>query len=288
MAGIGMNIVSFAGIFWLMAVAWAFSTNRRNVNGKLMFWGVALQLLFAGFSLKDVFPSIAGHLVAASVLCAPASLVMSKLLLPEDGAPKTLGKAIHPFYERPSNVVEAVITGSNDGVKLIVGIVALLLSVLGIVGVVDAALGWLGGHVNHLAGFHGDWSMKALLGYLFYPFTVMMGVPVHDAWAVSRIVGERAVVTEVVAYNDLAAAMRQHLIADPRSVVIAAYALCGFAHVASAAIFIGGTAALAPGQTRVLARLGLRSLFAATLACLMAGCVAGVFYRGPSVLFGAP
>jgi CNT family concentrative nucleoside transporter len=235
-----------------------------------------------------VFPNIAGHLVSASILSAPAAIVMSKILLPEDGAPKTLGKSVEIHYQRESTLFEAIINGANSGVRLIVGIVALLLAVLGLVALVDLVLVPAGGWINGLAGWSMDWSLKGLLGYAFYPFSFIIGVPFEDVCVVSRILGEKLVLTEVAAYSDLAAAMRDGLILNGRSVVIATYALCGFTHVASMAIFVGGTAALAPSQTRALSQVALRALVAATLACLMTACVAGVFYsdQAGTILLG--
>jgi concentrative nucleoside transporter, CNT family len=236
------------------------------------------------FTLKAYFPMIAGHLVSASILCAPASIVMSKVLMPENAHPKTLGINIHPEYEKDSNIFEAIINGANAGVKVIVGIVALLLAILGLVALIDLILGGIGHQINAASGLHIDWTLKGLLGYLFYPFTIILGVPMADVGTIAKIIGERAVLTEVTAYQDLAAAMASNSLTSPRSAVIAAYALCGFAHVASMAIFVGGTAALAPSQTRTLSRIGFRALVAATLACLMTACVAGTFFVDKSIL----
>ena len=238
------------------------------------------------FSLKDAFPMIAGHLVSASIIAAPCALVMSKLIVPEREVPPTLGVHISPHYEREPNLVMAVIQGANDGIRLIVGIVALLLAVLGLVALVDLALAYAGGFLNDAFRLQADWTLKGLLGWLFYPFALIIGVPVEDASLVARLIGERAIVTEVTAYRDLAAAMSQGALQNPRSAVLAAYALCGFAHVASMAIFIGGTAALAPQRAPVLASVGFRSLVAATLACLMTACIAGTFLTRGSILMG--
>lgn len=238
------------------------------------------------FSLKGEFPTIAAHLVSASVLSAPASLVMSKLILPEDSVPLTLGMKVEPYYEKEASLFEAVIGGAESGVRLIVGIAALLVAVLGLVALLDLVTGGLGAYVNNFLGLNIDWSLKGLLGYLFYPFTLVIGVPLPDAYPISKIIGERAVVTEVVSYQDLARAMKEGLIADPRSPVLAAYALCGFAHVASMAIFVGGAAALAPSRKRDIAAVGFRALVAATLACLMTACIAGAFFAGKSALLG--
>jgi CNT family concentrative nucleoside transporter len=238
------------------------------------------------FSLHAEFPTIATHLVSASMLSAPAALVMSKLLLPEDSHPKTLGVRVDPYYEKEGSLFEAVINGAESGVKLIAGIAALLVAVLGLVALLDLFTGGLGGYLNTVLGVHIDWTIRGLLGYLFYPFTVLIGIPLPDAYQISKIIGERAVVTEVVSYQDLARVMKDGMISDPRSPVLAAYALCGFAHVASMAIFVGGTAALVPERKKDIASVGFRALIAATLACLMTACIAGIFYTGSSALLG--
>ena len=238
------------------------------------------------FTLKAQLPTIAGHLVSASFLAAPSALVMAKLLLPETGRPVTLGTTVAPCYEREHNLFEAVINGANTGLKVVAGIVALLLAVLGLVALVDLGTTLVGGYVNAAAGWSVDWSLKALMGYLFYPFILLIGVPPADAWQVAGIVGERLIVTEVTSYQDLAAAMAAGSLSNPRSAVIAAYALCGFAHLASMAIFVGGVAALAPEKTRVLTEVAPRALLAATMAGLLTGAIAGVFFTGNSVLLG--
>jgi CNT family concentrative nucleoside transporter len=238
-------------------------------------------LAFYVFILRGEFPTIAGHLVSASVLSAPAAIVMSKLLVPETGRPETLGMEVSPRYQRESSLMEAIINGANAGVRLVVGIAALLLAFLGIVDLLDSALRGLGG----LLGLRETFSLGGLLGYLFYPFTLAIGVPRADVMKIAHLLGERTVVTEVKAYQDLAVLMRQGAL-EPRSAFLAAYALCGFAHVASLAIFVGGIAALVPERTRDLSALGFKALLAATLACLMTAAVAGTFFRDASILMG--
>jgi CNT family concentrative nucleoside transporter len=239
------------------------------------------------FSLKAVFPTIAGHLVSASLLSAPAALAMSKIILPEKERPETLSIHIQPFYEKEKSFFEAIINGANTGVTMIAGIVALLIAVLGLVALADLALGGLGAKINPLFGAEGQWSLKAILGYIFYPFTLIMGVPPSDAGIVSKIIGERTIVTEVAAYKDLASVLEKGLLQYPgRSAVITTYALCGFAHLASMAIFVGGISALAPGKTGNIAGVAVRALVAATLACLLTACVAGTFFTENSILLG--
>jgi len=238
------------------------------------------------FCLKDQFPTIAGHLVSASLLSAPAALVMSKIIFPEGQKPETLGVHVRPFYEKENSLFEAIINGANAGVKMIVGIAALLIAVLGLVALVDLLLSAFGSKINLLFGFEGQWSLKAIFGYIFYPFTLALGIPPSDAGVISRIIGERVIVTEVVAYQDLAKAMEQNLLQHPRSAVITTYALCGFAHLASMAIFAGGICALVPDKTRNIGKVALRALLAATLACLLTACVAGTFFTKGSILLG--
>lgn len=238
------------------------------------------------FSLQEVFPNIAGHLVSASLLSAPAALVMSKIIFPETGEPVTLGVNVRPYYERESSLFEAVINGSMSGVRMIVGIVALLIAVLGLVELSDILIGFVGGRVNVLAGWQVEWSLRTICGYLFYPFTLVLGIPRGDVAVISKMIGERLVVSEVVAYQDLARALEADVLQHERSAVVATYALCGFAHVASLAIFAGSVCGLAPEKARDVAKVGVRALAAATLACLMTGCVAGVFCRGGSILLG--
>jgi len=236
---------------------------------------LGLYVLFLG----GVFPTIAGHLISASIISAPAAIVMSKLLLPEDARPITMGRRVELLYERESGAIEAVINGAMAGVKLVVGIVALLIAFLGLLALADLALGWVGGWVG-VPGL----SLRGILGAVMAPFAVIMGVPPADAQLAGGLLGERLVATEVPAYQHLAEAIADGSL-QPRSVVIVAYALCGFAHVGSLAIFAGGISALEPGRRRDIAAVGPRALLAATLACLMTGAVAGTFFHsGAGVL----
>ncbi len=236
------------------------------------------------YMLKDVFPNIAGHLVSASLISAPAALVMSKLIVPETEKPETLGKHIKPEYTKESSVMEAVIKGANSGVKLVVGVSALLLAFLGLMSLINLCTGGIGNWINNLTGLNFDWSLENILGIIFYPFTLIIGVPWEDALIISRLIGERAIVTELTAYQHLAVILQENSLVHPRSAVICTYALCGFAHIASLAIFVGGISALIPERRKDLAHLGFRALLAATLACLMTAAVAGTFFTKESIL----
>lgn len=236
------------------------------------------------FILRPTFPTIAGHLVSASILSAISAIVMSKLIMPETEKPETLGIDVKPHYEKESTIIEAIINGANEGVKMVIGIMALLLAFLGLVALMNFFFKGVGLNINKLLDIHVDWSLESLMGYVFYPFTLLIGVPLSDAFEISKIIGERVILTEVKSYQDLATLLSSGILKEPRSAILAAYALNGFAHVASLAIFVGGTAALVPKRTKDLSIVGLRALLAATLASLMTAAVAGVFYRGGSIL----
>jgi concentrative nucleoside transporter, CNT family len=235
--------------------------------------------------LTGVFPQIAGHLISASVLAIPASVVVAKLLIPETEIPETI-EAVPAEDEssRSKNLIGAIIQGAMDGLKLAAGISALIIAILGIVALVDKLLAvgssWL--------GMGQPLSFVRILGWFFYPFAFLLGVQTSDVPIAARLLGERVILTEVFSYNHLAQSITSGEITDPRTVVILSYALCGFAHVAAMAIFVGGTAALAPSRRDDLASLGLRALLAATLATLMTGCVAGMFSSGDGALLVPP
>ena len=228
--------------------------------------------LYIGFLHKE-FPSIAGHLISASIISAPAAIIMSKLVLPETQTPKTLGMSVQPGKDHRSTTwIESIINGANDGAKLCVGIITLLLAFLGLLSMCNWLLGFIGTRI-----FGVGLSLQLILKYLYYPVTVIMGVSLQDAGHVATLLGERTIVTEVVSYQHLNQLIQNGVLTNARSITIASYALCGFAHVASLAIFVGGFSALAPARAKDIAQVSIRALYAATLACLMTGCVAGLF-----------
>jgi CNT family concentrative nucleoside transporter len=231
--------------------------------------------------LNRSFPQIAGHLLSASIIAIPAVVVTTKLLLPETKTPDTLSTIPPDAPEtRSRNLMSAIIAGAMDGLKLAAGIIALLIAVLGLVALLDKILGF----PSKWLGLAEPISLVKILSWLFYPFVVLLGIARPDIAEASRLLGERVILTEVVSYQDLANLIASGQLADPRTVVILSYALCGFAHIASMAIFVGGTAALAPARRDDLASLGLRALLAATLATLMTGSVAGIFSNGQDVI----
>jgi len=235
---------------------------------------LAVYVLF----LRDLFPQIAGHLVSASVLSIPAAAMVSKLMLPETGTPATLGRV--PGIDRSAvhgNTMSALTGGAWDGLKLAAGIACLLIAVLGVVALIDLGLTRLTLPFAETLG--GPIDLGRLLGWIFTPVAWLLGIEAADLTAAGRLLGERAIVTEIPSYRELAQLALDGAV-SARTTLILSYALCGFAHVGSVGIFVGGIAALAPSRRDDLAALGLRALVGATLATLMTGALAGAFYHG--------
>lgn len=229
--------------------------------------------------LGGAFPGIAGHLASASLLSAPAALAASKLVWPEAGRPETLGLNVKPHVEHAPNVVSAIISGAEAGGKLILGISLLLVAVVGLLGMLDHVIGWLGNEANALTGGTAAWSVTGFLSLAFKPFAWLMGVPWSEAGAVGELLGIRMVATEMGAYPRLAEMLAAGDVSR-RTGIIAAYCLCGFAHIPAVAITAGGISALVPERRSELASIAPYAFIAATLACLMTGCVAGIFADG--------
>lgn len=241
---------------------------------------LALYVLFLGRS----FPQIAGHLVSASVVSIPAAVLVSKLVLPEREHPETLGAVPADNDGRAhESLMGALAGGAWDGIKLAAGIAGLLVAVLGVVGLIDLALGALTRPWESSLG--GPLSVSRLLGWLFVPLVVPLGIEGADLMEAARLLGGRFVLTEVWSYRELGMLAEAGSI-TPRTLVVLSYALCGFAHVASAGIFVGGIGALAPARREDLARLAPLALAAATLATLMTGALAGVFWTGGATALG--
>ncbi|HET6204080.1 MAG TPA: nucleoside transporter C-terminal domain-containing protein [Planctomycetota bacterium] len=226
---------------------------------------------YIGF-LRPRFPDIAGHLLAASVMNAPAGLLLAKIFLPETGEPETRGK-LRIHVERPdANVIGAAARGAGEGVTLVLNVTAMLLAFTGLIALLNALLGWAGGHVGI-----GGLTLQSLLGSVLRPIAWLLGVNWGEAGAVGGLLGEKIVLNEFVAYSHLGDGLAKGTLAlTDRSVTIASYGLLGFANFASIAIQIGGIGGLAPERRGDLARLGLRAMIAGTLAAYMSAAIAGI------------
>ena len=221
----------------------------------------------------------AAHLLAASVISAPAALMAAKVMQPEVEAPATLGQAAVRVERTADNVVEAAANGTLDGLRLALNVAAMLIAALGLIALLDGSLGWLGRAVGWILGMEGmEWSLSAALGYLFAPFAWLMGIEAADCLPAGELLGKKMVANEFVSYVQLSQWMQpgSGVELSPRSVVILTYALCGFANFSSIGIQIGGIGGLAPERRSDLARLGFRAMLGGTLACFMTACVAGI------------
>ena len=236
------------------------------------------------FFLKDAFPQIAGHLISASILSIPAAALVSKLILPETDRPETLG-ALPPIAasQRHGNVMAALSAGSWDGLRLAAGIATLLIAILGVVGILDLALGKLTTPLEVWLG--QPLTLDRVLGWLFTPLVWLLGLDGTDLPEAARLLGQRILLTEVVAYQQLGE-MASAQSVSPRTLLVLSYALCGFSHVASMGIFVGGIAALVPSRRNDLTALAFRALAGSTLATLMTGALAGCFYHGRQGILG--
>jgi CNT family concentrative nucleoside transporter len=202
----------------------------------------------------------ARHLLAAVIMTAPGTLVIAKMLVPETGVPKTMGTVTLVTQRTDVNIIDAAARGTSEGLTLALNVGAMLISFIALIALVNAGLG--------LAGL----SLQQIFGWALAPVAWSMGVPWRDAPTIGNLLGTRMVLNEFVAYSQLGP-LKDSI--DPKSFTIATFALCGFANLGSIGIQIGGIGALAPNRRHDLARLGLRAMFAGTLANFMTATIAG-------------
>jgi concentrative nucleoside transporter, CNT family len=202
----------------------------------------------------------AKHLLTAVIMTAPGTIMMAKMLVPETQVPKTMGTVRLQIEQTDVNVIDAAGRGTGEGLQLALNVGAMLISFLALVAL-----------INYLLGF-ANLSLQQIFGYLFAPVAWSMGVPWRDAPTIGNLLGTRMVLNEFIAYSQLGP-LKPML--DPKSFTIATFALCGFANFSSIGIQIGGIGALAPNRRHDLARLGLRAMFAGTLANFMTATIAG-------------
>lgn len=220
----------------------------------------------------------AGHLVAASVISAPAALLISKLMIPETEQSVTLGHVELSVDEKHANIVDAATNGALDGMKLTLNVVAMLIAFLALVALIDAVLGLIGGWIGALFGYNWHWSLAALFGYVFAPFAYLLGIPWADCFYAGELLGKKMVLNEFIAYAQMMEWSQPDsgVVLSERSTLILTYALCGFANFGSVGIQIGGIGGIAPERRTELALLGIRAMIGGTLAMMMTACVAGI------------
>lgn len=221
----------------------------------------------------------AHYLLASSVMAAPGALILTKIVYPETGEPETRDNIRISKRKTFTNVFEAISSGASEGMKVAINVTAMILALVALVAFIDWLLKLSGiflyNYIPGLShfGFLPHLSLKFILGKLFAIFAIVLGVPLHDASTVGALMGTKLVLNEMVAYVQLS-----HIatVLDPKSFMIASFALCSFGNFGSIAIQIGGIGELAPNQKKNLARLGLRALICGTLSCYLSAAIVGV------------
>lgn len=208
------------------------------------------------------------HLLTAVIMTAPATIMLAKMLEPETGTPVTAG-TVKIEVEKPGvNLIDAAARGAGDGLQLALNIAGMLIAFLALIAMVNGGLAWLHGYAHWVPE-----SLQQILARLFAPIAWALGVAWNDCATVGNLLGTRMILNEFVAFLDLG---KVKPMLQPRSFIIATFALCGFANLSSIAIQIGGIGALAPSRKSDLARLGLKAMFAGTMANFMSACIAGI------------
>ncbi len=217
----------------------------------------------------------AKHLLSASIMAAPATMVIAKILLPETEHSDTKGKVELKVEKTHANVIDAAATGAADGLKLALNVAAMLLAFIALIAMFNYILTSFGSitGINKLLG--EPLSMNMILGYLLSPISWIIGVPWGDAVNVGSLIGQKVVLNEFIAYLDLGSMIQKGLLTE-KARIISTYALCGFANFSSIAIQIGGIGGIAPNRRKDLARFGLRAVLGGSLATFMTATIAGV------------
>lgn len=211
----------------------------------------------------------AGHLLTASVLSAPAGLLIAKIMLPETEQSQTSGVESGAVERTTTNAIDALCRGASEGMALSLNVFAMLIAFIAVVAAAEYLFRW----PQTLVGIAQPLTLQALVGWINWPFAWLIGIPVQDCALVGQVLGERIVLNEFIGYLTMT---KEKANLDPRSFTLATYALCGFANFASIAIQIGGIGALAPDRRGDLARLGFRAMVAGLLACYLTATVVGI------------
>ncbi len=223
-----------------------------------------------------------GHLLAACIMAAPATIIVAKMLLPETGDPLTMGTVRLKVEKTQSNVIEAAASGAGTGVQLALNVAGMLLAFIALIALLNALLGWIGGitSINTLCQtYYGKpLSLELLFGIIFQFIAFAIGVPWQDALNVGSLMGIKLVLNEFVAYLRMADLVSAHQLSE-KAIVISTYALCGFANFSSIAIQIGGISPLAENRRSDIAKLGLRAVLGGTIATWMTAAIAGMFVQ---------
>nr|WP_241200888.1 nucleoside transporter C-terminal domain-containing protein [Lysobacter enzymogenes] len=234
-------------------------------------------MLGAGDPAAQAF--YAKHLLAASIMAAPATLVIAKILVPETGEPLTRGTIKMEVEKNTANIIDAAAAGAGDGLRLALNIGAMLLAFIALMALINAPLTWIGEHTGLAAAIGKPTDLSTILGFVLAPIAWVIGTPWADANVVGGLIGEKVVLNEFVAYTHLADIVNGKVAGvslSDEGRLIATYALCGFANFSSIAIQIGGIGGLAPERRQDLARFGLRAVLGGSIATFMTATIAGV------------
>ncbi|MDP1995140.1 MAG: nucleoside transporter C-terminal domain-containing protein, partial [Ignavibacteria bacterium] len=247
-----------------------------------------IQMLGQSFADANNIPlyeaqlRFAVQLLAASVMAAPASLVVAKILFPETGDPVTKGSVKINVEKNASNVVEAAATGASDGLQLALNVAGMLLAFIALIAMFNYMLTGFGDIIGVnkmlMSNFGKPLSLQLLFGMVLQYLAYGIGVPWQDALNFGSLIGTKVVLNEFVAYLDLTTLIRNHAMTE-KGILMATYALCGFANFSSIAIQIGGISPLAPERKKDIAALGLRAVLGGTLATLMTATLAGILLK---------
>jgi CNT family concentrative nucleoside transporter len=224
-------------------------------------------------------------LLMASIMAAPAAILVSKILFP-DPDPRNVSTELQVSKEKiGSNLLDAISNGTTDGLKLAVNVGAMLIAFIALIAVANGILGYIGSvtSLNDViaSGTNGRFnslSFQFLMGYAFAPVSWLIGVNMVDITLFGQLLGEKAILNEFVAYMSLGTMKATGVISDPKTLIMASFALCGFANFSSIGIQIGGIGALAPNQRKNLTQLGIKALIGGTIACLMTATIAGALF----------
>lgn len=235
-----------------------------------------------GISLNDARLLFATHLLGASVMAAPAAIIISKIMFPETEEPVTKGTVKVKIERNQANVIEAAAAGASDGVSLAINVAGMLIAFIALIALINYVLAYFGNitGLNSIIKSHynSEFNLQFIFGLILQVIAIGIGVPLQDAMNFGSLVGVKIALNEFVAYLDMSKMISEKILTHPKSILMATYALCGFANFSSIAIQIGGLSPLAPSRRSDLAKLGLKAVFGGTLATLLTATLAGILF----------
>jgi CNT family concentrative nucleoside transporter len=261
---LGAAVFAFMGIEGVTAIGAYISAMTRSELMVLMSAYMAtiassVMVTFATFGAEP------GHLLAASIMSVPAAVLIAKVMIPETETPQTLSAAPESVPNTDSNIIEAAANGASLGVSLAIQVGAMLIAFISLIWMINAGLELVGT------------SFEGIMGVVFWPFAVLMGIPPAEAGIAAKLLGTKTVLNEFIGYLRLKDVIAAGTL-SPRSIVIMTYALCGFANFGSMGILIGGMGGIAPARRAEVAALGIKSIISGTLASFITASIAGILY----------